>query len=108
MKHITIAVLTAFMAVFLWANTVHAQSPSRPLVFSKHAARIAQQFGEVAPENVLIVVVTKAPVNTAYVVVIMKNGHRFKWARGPYDIAIKLIQSVLEKIKAQERVSYDL
>ena len=108
MKRFYISVFTAFMAVFLCLNATHAQSASHPLVFSKHAADIAQQFGEADPENVLIVVVTKATDNTAYVVVIMKNGHRFKWTRGPYDIAIKLIQSVLDRIRAQERVSYEL
>ncbi len=108
MKLFHTSVLTALLAVFLCLNTVHAQSASKPLVFSKHAADIAQQFGEMETENVLIVVVTKAPDNTAYVIVIMKNGHKFKWTRGPYDSAIKLIQRALEKIKAQERVSYDL
>jgi hypothetical protein len=38
------------------------------------------------------------------VVVIMKNGHKFKWTRGPYAAAIKRIQAVIAKPVRQTQV----
>jgi len=96
--------LTALVAVFLWANIAKSDPSWPPLVFSEHAGAIAKVFGEKQPENVLVVVVTNAPGDTAFVIVIMKNGHRFKWIRGPYETAMKQIRSVLEKIKNREQV----
>jgi len=93
----TIALLTALVAVFLWINSARAEQLRPPLVFSKFAPEIAAEFGEKTPEQVLIVVVTKAPGNMAYVVVIMKQGHGFKWVTGPYAAAIKRIQAVVGK-----------
>ncbi len=93
----SIVLFTALVAVFLWINSARAQQPRPPLVFSKFAPEIAAEFGEQTPEKVLIVVVTKAPGNLAYVVVIMKQGHGFKWVTGPYATAIKRIRAVVEK-----------
>lgn len=90
-----IALLTALVAVFLWINTARAEHSPAPLVFSKFAPEIAAEFGEKKPEQVLIVVVTKASGNMAYVVVIMKQGHGFKWVAGPYAAAIKRIRAVI-------------
>ncbi len=89
--------LTALVAVFFMINFARAEQPRQPLVFSKFAPEIAKEFGEKEPEKVLIVVVTKAPDNMAYVVVIMKNAHGFKWVRGPYATAISRIRAVVEK-----------
>jgi len=102
MKPVCIVLLTALVAVFLWVNTTQAQPAYKPLVFSKYAPEIAEKFGEKKPENVLLVVITKAPANMAYVVVVMKDGHRFKWSRGPYSAARKLIREVFDKIKKQK------
>ncbi len=104
MKHITIVFLTALVAVFLYVNTATAKPGWQPLVFSKRAPDIAMAFGEKEPEKVLLVVVTKAPDETAYVVVVMKNGHKFKWVRGPYFAAIKRIQAVIEKTKRKKQL----
>ncbi len=93
----TIALLTALVAVFLSINTAGAEHSRPPLVFSKFAPEIAAEFGEKTPEKVLIVVVTKAPGNLAYVVVVMKQGRGFKWVTGPYAVALKRIQAVVEK-----------
>ncbi len=93
----TIALLTALVAVFLWINTARAEHTRPPLVFSKFAPEIAAEFGEKSPEKVLIVVVTKAPGNLAYVVVVMKQGRGFKWVTGPYVSAIKRIRAVVKK-----------
>lgn len=105
MRHIKRIILPALVAVFLCLHPAHAQPVWQPLVFSKHAAAVAQEFGETNTSNVLIVVVTRAPGNAAYVVVIMKNGHRFKWTRRAYDITIKRISNVLAKIKKQKQAS---
>jgi len=91
------ALLTALVAVFLWINIARADHLLPPLVFSKFAPEIAAEFGEKTPEKVLIVVVTKAPGNLAYVVVVMKQGRGFKWVTGPYASAIKRIRAVVEK-----------
>jgi hypothetical protein len=99
-----IRLVAAFMAVFLYLNSASATPGWQPLVFSKRAPDIARAFGEKEPEKVLIVVVTKAPDETAYVVVIMKNGHKFKWTRGPYAAAIKRIQAVIAKPVRQTQV----
>ena len=93
----TIALLTALVAVFLWINDARADHSRPPLVFSKFAPEIAAEFGEKNPERVLIVVVTKAPGNLAYVVVIMKQGRGFKWVTGPYAIALQRIRAVVAK-----------
>ena len=93
----TIALLTALVAVFLWINAARADHPRPPLVFSKFAPEIAAEFGEKNPEKVLIVVVTKAPGNLAYVVVVMKQGRGFKWVTGPYAIALKRIRAVVAR-----------
>ena len=105
MKYFAIAVLTALVAVFLWANPARAERPRPPLVFSRFAPEIAAEFGEKNPEKVLIVVVTPAPGNMAYIVVVMNNGHRFKWARGSYQTAIKRISNVIGKTGRKERLS---
>jgi len=107
MKPVCTVLATALVAVFLWVNATHAQSARNPLVFSKYAPEIAEKFGEKKPENVLLVIITKAPANMAYVVVVMKEGHRFKWSRGPYSAALKLIREVFEKIKKQKPASDD-
>jgi len=96
MKRTITVVLTALVAVFLWVNSTHADRRHQPLVFSKFAGEIASVFGEMKPENVLIVVVTEAPGKGAYIVVIMKNSHKFKWASGPYETAINRIRAVIE------------
>ncbi len=93
----SIALLTALVVVFLWINSARAEQPRPPLVFSKFAPEIAAEFGEKAPEKVQIVVVTKAPGNRAYVVVVMKQGRGFKWVTGPYAIALKRIQAVVDR-----------
>jgi len=101
----TIALLTALVAVFLWSGSARADQLRPPLVFSKFAPEIAAEFGEKTPEQVLIVVVTKAPGNLAYVVVIMKQGHGFKWVTGPYTSALKRIRAVVEKTLRQKPAS---
>jgi hypothetical protein len=93
----TIALLTALVAVFLWINSARAEHALPPLVFNKFAPEIAAEFGEKTPEKVMIVVVTKAPGNLAYVIVIMEQGRGFKWVTGPYASAIKRIRAVVEK-----------
>lgn len=105
MKRTITVVLTAFVAVFLWMALASAQGIRKPLVFSKFAPEIAREFGEIKPENVLIVVVTEAPGNMAYIVVIMKSTHTFKWARGPYETALERLRAVIEKKSSQKPLS---